>query len=117
MSNWASVVVTWSGIGDHDTNPERDRDSTVYCREYTLMLTKVAQELGTSGYVDVIAWACGHGGEHMCCENVARLVINHLVVKDIPRAFREHAPDMLHSDQELHIWYKTEDMERYKDIQ
>ena len=110
MSDYASVIVTWSGVGE-----ALPMFPAAYQNKYRAALDKVCGELGLAKVL-CVSWACGAGGDTYCCENVATLSVNHFGPWEFYPAVGKHALFLLAVDQQLQAFYKTEDMDRYAEI-
>lgn len=118
MSNYSSVIITWSAIGDET----RHKEEATIRKRYTEYLQNIAKELGgeRTGHLDVVAWGCGYNdengdGDTMVCENVARLTVNHLNPDEIWGAIEKHAKPLMNlPEQETEVFYKSEHMDHYE---
>lgn len=120
MSNYSSVILTWSAIGDET----RHKEEATIRKRYTEYLQNIAKELGgeRTGHLDVVAWGCGFNdengeGDTMVCENVARLTVNHLNPDEIWEAIEKHAKPLMNlPEQETEVFYKSENMDHYERV-
>jgi hypothetical protein len=119
MSNHASVIFTWSSVGEDRKDPSPDH----YRTEYRAALEKVVYELGgTRAHIRYIAWGCGwdeinlDSTSCMCCECVCLATVNGLSPEYVYPLIVKHAPFLLTEEQQFQVLYKTEDMKRYDTI-
>lgn len=113
MSNHASVIFTWSGVGNSRLATSSFLSEEAYRILWTKFLETVLQKLG--GHLRVIDWGCGCGGDTPCCENIATASVNHLSPKEIWQFISEGDEFASHETEELQVFYKTEDMETYSE--
>ena len=111
MSNHASVIFTWSSVGDEDRALEGPNRDLHYKIKYGKAFDAIIKELG--GHLRHSAWGCSWGEDTSCCECIVLASVNHLDPKEIGPAVKKHAPFLLTHSQQLQVMYKTEDMSEY----